>query len=82
MSTGFTKRLERLEQTVSSGALQVFAYGSGTKEDLDGLIEAAPHLPGDAITSVVWFRWGSPLRIEWGPAGSVWGDARRCWPAH
>lgn len=82
MATALITRLERLEQSISAGALQVFAYGRGAKEDLDDLIEAAPNLPGDAITSVVWFQWGSQLRIEWGPAGSAWGDARRCWPAH
>jgi hypothetical protein len=82
MSTAFNTRLERLEHVLVSGAQQVFAYGAGTKEDLDRLIEVAPDLPSDAIASVVWFQWGSPLRIEWGPAGGAWGDARRRWPAH
>ena len=82
MSTAFNTRLERLEGQIASGALQVFAYGSGSKEELDRLMEAAPGLPPDAIASVVWFPWGAPLRIEWGPAGSFWGGARGRWPAH
>ncbi len=80
MAAAFNTRLERLEGHVSPGALQVFAYGRGSKDELDRLIEAAPGLSGAAIAAVVWFPWGSPLRIEWGPAGSFWGDARREWP--
>ena len=82
MSTQLATRLVRLEQALPPAAVQVFAYGRGSKEDLDHLLNEAPGLAGDAITSVVWFQWGSPLRIEWGPAGRSWGDARCWWPAH
>lgn len=74
-SEKLNSRLAKLEAQMSPEAVHVYAYGDGSREELDALLDTAPGLSRNAIGSLMWFHWGSPpMRIEW-----FRGNARRSW---